>query len=218
MARTTTSSSRGGELSFRLSKLHDKHHEEENIWDIGCDHGLLGLSFLDDEKVKSVHLVDPSILVIETLQNKLKDAYISKDKLFVHHKRGQEIIPSSHPNAIFIAGMGGKEIGEIIQALLPYIDESSRIIISPHRKILELRSLLNSLPVRLLEEEVIEEDGQFYQILVLKPSLYGKRVSHYGEALWSSECGKRYREHQILHFKVHKDEASMGYVKYLTSI
>src|SRR6476661_2613415 len=157
MARTTTSSSKSNRVGFtkvgdslRLTKLHSYHSTEENIWDIGCDHGYLGSSFKDSEIVKAIHLVDPSGPVIQNL----KDSYISVPNLKIHHQEGQYLFIDSNSNLIFIAGMGGKEIGEIISHLLPQLDSTSKFVISPHRKILELRALLNVMPISLLSEEV----------------------------------------------------------------
>jgi tRNA (adenine22-N1)-methyltransferase len=203
--------------SFRLKTLHSYYQREESIWDIGCDHGLLGLSFSDIETVKQINLVDPSEPVIDVLKKKIKDSYISITKVFIHHKEGQKLIIESKSNCIFIAGMGGKEIGLILTHLIPQLDKTSRIIISPHRKILELRSLLHTMPVSLLSEEVIEDDGQFYQIMSLRPGP-GIKVSLYGDKLWETVTGKKYLDHQIRHFEAHADPASRLYVTTLKGI
>ena len=104
--------------------------------------------------------------------------------------------------------------GEILQNLLPQLDASSRIVISPHRKILELRKLLHYLPLILLEEKVLFEDGQFYQILCLTPG-EGVKVSLYGKDLWNDETGEAYLDHQVKTFSQHQDLASQEYVSYL---
>lgn len=203
--------------SFRLKTLHSYYQKEESVWDIGCDHGLLGLSFASADTVKSIHLVDPSGPVIDVLRKKIKDSYISIPHIFIHHKQGQELKIESNSNCIFIAGMGGKEIGEILVHLIAQLDESSRIIISPHRKILELRQLLGSLPLKLLSEKVIKEDGQFYQILELQKGETNP-VSLYGVKLWQGETGEEYRLHQIKHFSPHADLISRKYVDYLITL
>lgn len=213
MARTTMSSSRVGDtLSHRLKSIKSYHSNQRNIWDIGCDHGLLGLSFAGSD-VDSIHLVDPSRPVI----NKLKDSYITIEKVFITEAEGQKLTITSLSNCIYIAGMGGKEIGSIILHLLPQLDSTSRIVISPHRKILELRSLLATLPLTLIEEKVLYEDEQYYQILCLTPG-NGPRVHQYGENIWGSEAGEEYRQHQIKFFTPHQDLASQSYVAYLKGL
>ncbi len=212
-ARTTMSSSRAGDsLSHRLKSIKNYHTNQRNIWDIGCDHGQLGLSFVASD-VDSIHLVDPSKPVI----NKLKDSYITIEKVFITESEGQKLTLDSLSNCIFIAGMGGKEIGEIILHLLPQLDHTSRIVISPHRRILELRKLLGSLPLTLIEERVFLDEGQFYPVLCLSPGA-GKKVHEYGEELWVNETGEEYRLHQIKFFSAHQDLASQSYVTYLNGL
>ncbi len=211
------SSSRVGDgLSRRLQALKDLHTNQKNIWDIGCDHGQLGLSFAGSS-VESIHLVDPSKPVIDELQKKVKDSYITQNKINISHKKGQKLIIDQNSNCIFIAGMGGKEIGDIIIHLLPQLDETSRIVISPHRKILKLRVLLHSLPLILNDEKVLFEEDQFYQVLCLIPGK-GKKVSFYGEGLWQSKAGEEYRQHQIKFFSPHQDLASIRYLDHLKAL
>lgn len=218
MARTMMSSSRAGDkLSSRLHSIYQTYSGQKCIWDIGCDHGLLGMSFRGIDTVEEIHLVDPSMEVINVLKNKLKDSYITKPT-FIHHQSGQEIKVESSSNHIFIAGMGGKEILSIIESLVPQLDSSSVITISPHRKILELRSALKEMPIALKEELLVKEDGQFYQILTLIPNSSGRRVSPFGEDFWNGEGGREYREHQLNHFSLHRDEASREYVTFLKSL
>lgn len=207
----------GKSLSDRLRHLSKHYQNQKYIWDIGCDHGLLGMSFYGLPGVEVVNLVDPSKPVIEELKARYKDSYITKAPLNIIHSKGQDLSIDQYSNCIFIAGMGGKEIGEIILNLLPQLDPESRIIISPHRKILELRELLGNLPISLVTEEVIEEEDQFYQILVLRPGI-GKSVSPYGHDLWKSEIGEKYRLQQLKTYEIHKDTASIKYLLYLKSM
>jgi tRNA (adenine22-N1)-methyltransferase len=216
-----SSTSQGGEgLSHRLNRLRSFFPGQGNVWDIGCDHAQLGLSFLNDP-VDSIHLVDSSAPVVANLQhvlNKINDAsYITKRNIFITYGRGQDLKVKAKQNTFFIAGMGGKEIGEIVTALLPQLDETSRFVISPHRKILELRTRLGHLPLSLAHEEVIAEDNQFYQILVLTPGA-GPGVHPFGERIWTGATGEEYCSHQLRFFDAHRDEASRAFVRYLKTL
>lgn len=214
-----TSSREKRSLSERLKAIHHCYRGEKNIWDIGCDHGLLGLSFVSTENVESIHLVDPSAEVVRVLKEKIKDSYITNPSLNIHHKKGQELKINLLSNIIFIAGMGGKEIGDIIRHLLPQVDETSKFVISPHRKILELRSLLYSLPLELISEDLIFEDNQFYQIMALRPGTGNIKVSSFGgPGIWQSVNGKAYQIQQMAFFSLHKDKLSTEYVDFLKTL
>lgn len=205
-------------LSERLNSLRHFWNGEQHIWDIGCDHGDLGLSFID-ESIKEIHLVDPSRPVFDSLKEKVRvlDSYITKPKVFITHSEGQKLTISSFNNLIFIAGMGGKEILEIILHLLPQLDSESSLVISPHRKILELRNALGKMPLALKKEMAIFENEQFYPVLHLKKG-EGEKVSPYGKELWKGKTGEAYRLHQLSAFSRHQDPLSRGYFEYLTSL
>lgn len=217
-ARIMMNSSRervGGTLSLRLRTLSLSYTNQKHIWDIGCDHGLLGSSFLQREGVETVSLVDASPLVIEALRTQYKDSYISKAALNIVCAQGQNLNIPHSANCIFIAGMGGKEIFQIISNLLKMLDETSVIVISPHRWNRELRRELRELPLSLKKEEVIFEHDRFYEIMTLIPGRVEKRVSLFGEEMWKGEVGQMYKAHQLEALKHHKDEASLKYLDYL---
>lgn len=167
--------------------------------------------------MKEIHLVDPSSLVIEALHKKIINSYITiPNFLSIHHKKGQEIIVG-HPNqnCLFIAGMGGKEIQEILNQLEGQLGERDRVIISPHRKVLELREYLHSSSWKLVHEDVVTENEQFYPFLVLERNKRLEDISLYGIRMWHSETGRKYREHQLKYFSQHHDSASKSYTEYL---
>lgn len=209
---------RGGELSLRLQTLKSFHLDQLNIWDIGCDHGKLGFSFINDHSISSINLVDPSEKVINDLNNKVKASYITAPKLNVFKCKGQDLKIKSKKNSIFIAGMGGKEIWEIISNILPSLDHESQFIISPHKNILMLRNYLHDCPITLRSESLIYENNQFYQILVLSPGFYGTPVSKFGSDIWKGNIGERYRLHLLHNYSAHQDQQSKDFLKYLKSL
>lgn len=204
-------------LSHRLHSLARYYNNEECIWDIGCDHGQLGLSFAQDLRVKEIHLVDPSKPVIVKLHQAI-DAYISKGKVFVHHVRGQEITLRTCSQLIFIAGMGGREMGHILESLETKISPLTRIVISPHRNILELRERLAGSSFRLESEELVKDFDRLYQVMVLSKLATVSAVSPYGKELWDHPLAQEYREQQLLHFKSHRDPRSEGYCRFLEQL
>ncbi len=166
--------------------------------------------------MRCIHLVDPSPEVIKSLNVRLVGSYITRRELIkIHHKKGQEVILGLDRKIVFIAGMGGKEIQEIMKCLLPQITPADRVVISPHRNILELRKYLNYSEFKLFDEVTIFEDGQYYQVLCLETSPSLPQVSIYGDKVWQGLVGEEYRQHQIRAFSLHHDDASKAYVAHL---
>ncbi len=220
--RTTTTSSREGDfpltLSPRLSALRSHFRNHEIIWDIGCDHGKLGLAFLAERAVNTIHLVDPSEHVIRNLKNYI-DSYITDPfkKIKIENKKGQEITLGPQKKLILIAGMGGKEINEILERLQTQLGEEDDVIISPHRDILLLRNKLHSSPFSLVKESLVFDENRFYQVLALSVRK-GPKVHPYGDDVFQGDLGKSYLLHQKLAFSAHKDLQSRAYLQYLDEL
>ena len=156
---------------------------------------------------------------MDVLTKKLRDSYITKKALIkIHKKKGQDFTPSDGPKCIFIAGMGGKEISQILTHLVSHITSNDRIVISPHRNILELRQYLLCSEFKLFDEVCLKENGQFYQILCLQKSDNLPQVSLYGNQLWGDESGKDYLKHLMSALKSHQDADSKAYLKYLIQL
>jgi tRNA (adenine22-N1)-methyltransferase len=205
-------------LSQRLTALASFYEDEHSIWDIGCDHALLGLSFLSAPTVKSIHLVDPSLEVINALRYKI-DAHIpNSQKISIHHQKGQQLQLDQHSKCIFIAGMGGAEIMAILHILIPQLSSSDRVVLSPHGKILELRQYLRPSSLRLQGERMLQEYGEFYQLLVLRPDPSLPAVSLYGVQLWQGEVGEAYRRKLVRDLACHQDQPSRDFHQWLQAL
>jgi tRNA (adenine22-N1)-methyltransferase len=217
MGRITTNSfnSAGETLSLRLSLLRSFHslHSSE-IYDIGCDHGLLGLSFLAMPSVSAIHLVDPSAAVVEKL--KIKAAYITDPRIKIHHELGQNLKLGQSAKTIFIAGMGGKEIQKILINLAPQLNTEDRVVISPHRNVLELRHYLSSSDYRLIKEDLLEEQGHYYQLLCLSTANNLGKVSLFGEEIWKAEVARAYHSKLLNAYQSHQDEQSRLFHAFLS--
>ncbi len=211
-------------LSKRLSYLKSLCPQEEVqiIWDIGCDHGELGTSFLNFKNIIEINLVDASEKVISQLRTTLIDSYITiPSKIKIQHSKGQKLnLTNQLKKTIFIAGMGGDEICEILIQIKDQLNINDDIIISPHRKILELRRDLISHNFRLKNESIIQDGNQFYQIYVLTIDPTKEPFSPFGSpAFWTgSREAIEYKNLQIKFFSQHRDALSLEYVSYLTSL
>jgi tRNA (adenine22-N1)-methyltransferase len=192
------------------------YRDGSSIWDIGCDHGLLGMSFLEADSVKEIHLVDPSDSVVKKL-NETYTAYITEQskKIQIQKQFGQELKLSGTTKCLFIAGMGGKEIVSILAALKPQLNVHDQVVISPHRSVLELRQDLKQLGFRLYEEQVIEEVSHFYEIMSLGLNPELPSISDFGEKLWLNSTGQRYRLYLIEKLTKHQDLMSSRFVEWL---
>jgi tRNA (adenine22-N1)-methyltransferase len=206
-------------LSNRLEFLASFYEGEESIYDIGCDHGLLGLSFKTNPKVKDIYLIDPNPYSVDLIKNSI-DSYIT-EPILIHPLKisGEETKIISANSLIFIAGMGGKNIVEILSS---WSEENfkncSQIVLSPHRYILELREFLIKNGFSLIKEAVFFENDQFYEMVSVTKGSAGGEISLYGDQMWQSEIGANYLEHRLKHLSHHREPRYLDYLKHLKGL
>ena len=199
-------------LSHRLKTFSLFYQSQDVIWDIGCDHGHLGLSFYEGESGPQINLVDPAAPVIAKLREKVDRSYIPRVQIY--HLSGQDVILNpSQSHFIFIAGMGGPEIIDILKTLLPQMKKGDQLLISPHTKTLDVRSFLMSWGPLLLREGVLEEGDIWYPYFHL--GLEGRDVSQFGDEIYQGEIGEKYRQHLMEKLARHRDEESLRYLNFL---
>lgn len=204
-------------LSHRLHTIHTHAPLNPHIFDIGCDHGDLGLSFLSLPQVQSLSLVDPSDDVIDQLKEKLAVSDIPK-QIHVLKKRADQLKIETKKNTLIMCGFGGSQIAEGIAHLKPQLDSDSVFVLSPHGHFLQLREFLSQGEFDLLVDAIIFDEGQFYPLLVIG-NRQGRAVHPFGEEdLWHSSVGARYRERLLRVYKNHKDPRDQSFFRYLESL
>lgn len=154
----------------------------DHIWDCCCDHGYLGMSILNQQLSSKVHFVDivPELMI--DLENKLtayaKNVSNADSNTWQTHCIDIKTLPLesySGKQLIIIAGVGGTQASEFVSALCELCDKYPHLeidfLLCPVRKLYELRQQLISLKLELKSEILVEENKQFYElILISKPT------------------------------------------------
>lgn len=211
----STMSSKLPSLSLRLQRLLSLAGEGEELWDIGCDHGLVGRWARGLARFKRVHFVDPAPRVVERLKEFLSSDIPSNIPFEIHQKKAHEIDVVRAENTFLMAGFGGQGMVEGLRHLK--MTSEARIVLSPHRDQLKVRSYLHSENWGLESEEILCEDGQFYQILVLSNQARS-RVSLYGDEQWKTPAGQGYLNHLLDKLPLHQNPQDQGYLNYLRTL
>lgn len=87
--------------------------ETARLWDIGCDHGLLSLSFLENNKNKKAYLVDKREGPLSKAAGNLA-AFIDGGRAELMLADGLAGWKPQAGDAVVIAGMGGREITALL--------------------------------------------------------------------------------------------------------
>lgn len=202
-------------LSKRLAHFAQFYQAQDIVWDIGCDHGQLGLHFLTHSHAPQINLVDPAKPVIDKLKEKVLDSDIPRTAVF--HSKGQDIkLDRSHSHFIFIAGMGGSEIIEILSNIFPQLKVSDLVFISPHTKVLDVRHFLRKQGDVLLKEGVLCDHGIWYPYFLLGQG--GESCTVFGESIFLGEEGENYKKHLIEKLSKHRDKQSKAFLNFLSGL
>lgn len=181
------------------------------VADVGTDHALLPVYLVRSGTC-------PRAIATELNEGPYRHAFAN---IFRHGleerislRRGDGLAPISPGEAevIVLAGMGGRSIVRILSAAPEVLGAARRLILQPMTDAGELRSWLVSNGWRLVDEDLVEEEGHFYPVIVAE---HGK--GDVGDP-FLLEVGPRLLEkrHPLLPFYLERLKA--GYEKVLGAL
>lgn len=158
-------------LGERLDHLFEwvgRAESYDNIWDLCCDHGRLGLHLHERHKRTDVYLVDR----VDQLIDRLVADYSWKDDGRLYFRAadvGQLNIIVRHRTLVIIAGIGGENLITMLQSILSRMSQGQTIefMLSPNTHIFELRRFLQKRHFGLIDEAFITEKGKCHEHLWL---------------------------------------------------
>jgi tRNA (adenine22-N1)-methyltransferase len=103
-------------LSPRLQALFGHLAEGEPLWDLCCDHGLLGQRALETGRFASVHFVDRVPEIVAALEERVRGGAAVPATTTFHALDAQDL-PHTLRGSVVIAGVGGTTILEILSGL-----------------------------------------------------------------------------------------------------
>ncbi len=134
-----------------------------SLADIGADHGylLIGIRRLNPSiKLLGVeNKVGPFNNLIENI--KLNNF---ENSINVSKSDGLDEVTSDY-NAVCLAGMGYNNIKQIIEKNIKKLDFIDNFVIDSHTHIDKIRLFFNKLKYKIIDEDLIFEDGIFYTII-----------------------------------------------------
>ncbi|MDK2822603.1 MAG: tRNA (adenine22-N1)-methyltransferase [Clostridia bacterium] len=155
-------------LSKRLKQVASFVPLGTVVADIGTDHALLP-SFLVQEKISpSAIAVDINEGPIKVAQAQIRKLLLA-DKISVRYGDGLEPIKVGEVQTVVIAGMGGSTITKILNKSTQVVAKLQRLILQPNLAADLVRSWAVHNNWKIIDEEIIFEDGHFYEIIVLEP-------------------------------------------------
>ena len=149
-------------LSPRLKVIADFAENHNVVADIGCDHGKVSVYIA--KKGAEVHAVDISE---PSLQKARELAEVEKvgDRISFYFDDGLESINDIHIDALIIAGMGWRTMGNILEKNIECVKKIRTLILQPMDSVTELRNYICNNGFNVLDEKLAWDDGRLYTVL-----------------------------------------------------
>lgn len=145
-------------LKKRLLTLASLIDDNEEVYDIGCDHGYLDI-FLTTYKNCKCHASDKSENALKYAIKNIKE-YKLEDKIETIVSDGLKDINLKDNSTVVLSGMGTSTIIGILSS--EKINHAKTLLLQSNNDHKELRIFLNNNNYKIIEELVIKEKDIYY--------------------------------------------------------
>ena len=147
-------------MTDRLEKIISVIPSCETFADIGCDHGYISYAMLKRKKCNHVIISDVSKECLKKAENLLSE-YLECGQATKVVSDGFDNVGAS--DVSLIAGMGGKEITEILNKakILP-----NTLVLQPMKNTPEVRKTLVKLGYKIVSDYVFKAEKKYYDLIV----------------------------------------------------
>ncbi|MFC4076711.1 tRNA (adenine(22)-N(1))-methyltransferase [Salinithrix halophila] len=156
------------ELSRRLAAVARFVPQGRVVADIGADHALL-LAFLAQEgRIQKGIAGEVNLGPFENARDRVKDGSLD-ETIDVRQGDGLAVLAPREADVVVIAGMGGALIASILARGEEKLRDTERLILQPNNGAERVRAWLLERGWRVVAEDLVEDGGLLYEILVAEP-------------------------------------------------
>lgn len=151
-------------LSERLRTVAGMVTRGNRVCDVGCDHGFVPIYLVQQG-------ISPGVLAMDLREGPLRaarehvSAYGLEERIETRLSDGLHNYKAGEADTLICAGMGGGLMMRILEAEREKTDSFRELVLQPQSEIERFRRFLRERGSVILDEEMVEEDGKFYQVI-----------------------------------------------------
>ncbi|MBU3114669.1 tRNA (adenine(22)-N(1))-methyltransferase [Clostridium lacusfryxellense] len=155
------------DISERLKLIASMIEECDTIVDVGTDHGYVPIYLVKRGLIKKAIASDINKGPVEKAKNNIELNKVSR-QISCRLGSGLSTVKKGEVEVAVIAGMGGNLIRDIMESDLDVVKELDYMILQPVQNAEVLREYLYNTGYDILNEEICNDDGRFYEIIKVK--------------------------------------------------
>lgn len=154
-------------IPLRLISVADQVIPAEPMADIGSDHALLPCYLVSEGLCPWAICGELGDGPFQRTSGAVRENHLAH-LIEVRQGNGLDVLASGEVSTVVLAGLGGNNIGEILQRSPSKTQSFKRLVLQPMNALVEVRRLASSRGWRI-ERETVVKDGDYYVNLVLAP-------------------------------------------------
>ncbi len=156
------------ELAERLAALAFHVPAGSMVADIGTDHAYLPIYLVEKGICTRVIATDLNPGPFRSAGRKVEERGLG-DQVDLRLGYGLKVLQPGEVEVLVLAGMGGNTIREILAASPEILGTVKRLVLQPMADPGDLRCWLAAGGWRISDEQLLEEDGRIYVVVVAEP-------------------------------------------------
>ncbi|HOV80089.1 MAG TPA: class I SAM-dependent methyltransferase [Bacillota bacterium] len=136
--------------------------------DIGTDHARLPVFLVENGICPKVIASDLNPGPFQSAKGKVRERGL-EDRIDLRFGNGLAVLKPGEAGVVVVAGMGGNTIRDILAASPEVLRGINRLVLQPMADAGSLRTWLTANRWRIADEELVEEDGRIYLVMVAEP-------------------------------------------------
>lgn len=152
------------QISRRLETVAGMVTSGRTVADIGTDHAYIPIYLIRENRAERAVAMDVNRGPLQRARAHILQ-YGLEDRIDTRLSDGLAALAAGEADSVIIAGMGGPLTVRILEEGADRLERCAELIVQPQSEIGSVRAYLYEKGWRIVREEMVKEDGKFYQMM-----------------------------------------------------